>query len=37
MSPIDKRLNTLGIGLPDVMPPVVGGQSQNRAEMAILW
>jgi hypothetical protein len=23
MSPIDERLNTLGIGLPDVMPPVV--------------
>ena len=25
MSPIDERLKTLGIGLPDVMPPVVGG------------
>ena len=25
MSPIDERLKTLGIVLPDVMPPVVDG------------
>src|ERR1700690_612945 len=25
MSPIDERLKTLGIALPDVMPPVVDG------------